>query len=328
MKKKGEISIILCSVVDEKGWETAFQPFRFIWAETDPLFHGFLMREETAIADVHFHPLEMRMEFYPLATQQKACLELLALPSFQALARNTVTVYAERQMQRMGDLIGQLQQYESLHDFRVALRKFRTILPHLLSSSSDSEKKMLTKRLKKITRLSGEIRDREVMHKVFASYGLEFPLESETHLERVKALQDALDQSLFARMAQATEASLYRCASLDPARLVTKQHKALVQAVHAVHSSRDIKAMHRVRKQVKALRYLRELALLDPDPLLSNLQDCLGVWHDLIMVQDELQARKELSLDEKQALVDLQRDIEERLSEYRTLTTPFWEERL
>lgn len=325
MKRDGEISILLCIVVDEQEWDTAFEPFRFKWTDTDPLFRGKLLREATAIADVLYQPVEKRMEFYPLEGQQQLCLDLLALPSFQALASNPVTTYATNQIRKMESLIPQLDQHEALHDFRVALRKMRTILVHLVSSSSDSEQRALAKKLKKITRLSGKIRDKEVMKQVFASYALTFSFAPEEHAKSIQALQALPDQAMFSRLSQAIEASLYHCASLDPARLVRKQHEALVKAVHAVRSARDIKAMHRVRKQVKALRYVRELALLDPDPQLASLQDCLGAWHDLIMVQDQLQIQKGLSLEEKQALVDLQRDIDLRLAEYRALTTAFWE---
>jgi CHAD domain-containing protein len=328
MKKNGDISIILCNVVKTLEWETAFDPFRFKWGETEPLFRGTLLRENVAIADVLLHPDEKRMEFYPLEGQHQGCLDLLALPSFQVLASNPVTAYASNQIRKMESLAVQLDQYEALHDFRVALRKLSTILPHLLSSCSDSQQKELSKRVKKIARLSGKIRDTEVQQQLLVSYGLVPSFKEAAHQARKQDLVSLLDSSLLVDVQCAVEASLYHCASLDPARLVRKQHKALLKAVHAVRSARDIKAMHRVRKQVKALRYLRELAQLEPDPKLTTLQDCLGSWHDMIMVQDQLQAQRKLSLDEKHALVALQRDIDERLAEYRTLITPFWEERL
>lgn len=328
MRRDANITILLCTVVDDLAWETAFEPFRFMWGETEPLYRGTLLQENVAIADVLYQPVDKRMEFYPLEGQQQLCLDLLALPSFQALASNPVTTYATNQLRKMESLIPQLDHYEALHDFRVALRKLRTILPHLLSSCSDSQQEKLSKRVRKIARLSGKIRDTEVQQQLLASYGLSLPFHEAFHQAQKRALLEMLDSSLLEELQRSVEASLYHCASLDPARMEAKRYGSLVKAVHAVRSARDIKAMHRVRKSVKALRYLRELAQIEQDPQLVALQDCLGSWHDMLMVQDQLQSQKKLSLDEKHALVALQRDIDERLAEYRSLTTPFWEERL
>nr|WP_321299371.1 CHAD domain-containing protein [uncultured Sphaerochaeta sp.] len=328
MRSDAGITLLLRTGVDGLAWETAFEPFRFMWGETEPLYRGTLLQENRAIADVLFHPVEKRMELYPLEGQLQLCLDLLALPSFQALASNPVSTYATNQIRKMESLMPQLGHYEAMHDFRVALRKLRTILPHLLSSCSDSQQEKLSKRVKKIARLTGKIRDTEVQQQLLASYGVVVHSSGARQDMRKHTLYALLDSTVLADMQHAVDVSLYHCASLDPARMAAKRYGSLVKAVHAVRSARDIKAMHRVRKSVKALRYVRELAQIEQDPQLVALQDCLGSWHDMIMVQDQLQSQKKLSLDEKHSLVALQRDIDERLAEYRALTTPFWEERL
>ena len=202
---------------------------------------------------------------------------------------------------------------EALHDFRVALRRLRTLLRAFRPELGDAVPKRLQRRLRDLTRATTAARDAEVQltwvraHRgeVGRRPGLSWFV---TRLadRRDRAYADVREHVVpaFRQLERRVRRGLNHAAApagpagplfaAAAARGIHDQATALEQELAAARAPRDVDAIHRARIAAKRLRYLLEslagdgalaAALVDR---LKALQDLLGELHDLQVLSEEL----------------------------------------
>jgi len=202
---------------------------------------------------------------------------------------------------------------EALHDFRVALRRLRTLLRAFRPELGDAVPKRLQRRLRDLTRATTAARDAEVQltwvraHRgeVGRRPGLSWFV---TRLadRRDRAYADVREHVVpaFRQLERRVRRGLNHAAApagpagplfaAAAARGIRDQATALEQELAAARAPRDVDAIHRARIAAKRLRYLLEslagdgalaAALVDR---LKALQDLLGELHDLQVLSEEL----------------------------------------
>jgi CHAD domain-containing protein len=212
---------------------------------------------------------------------------------------------------------------EALHDFRVELRRLRTVLRAFRPALGGAVKRRHLRRLGALARATGEARDAEVQLAWLEGErprlgarerdGAEWLARRLARraragagggggaLEEVLAEHRALRAKLRARLGRA-ERGGERDVALGPAlaALLRPQRIAFVERAAAIPDARDVEAAHEARIEGKRLRYLLE-------PLrgtrgadaraavtrLRALQDLLGELHDAHVVEGLLRRLRE-----------------------------------
>ncbi len=237
--------------------------------------------------------------------------DLLSGSAFAAAAQLSLTLLDEAR-QGCGRL-GDPGDAEALHDFRVALRRLRTVLRSFRETLGRTVPKRLQRRLRDVARATNAGRDAEVQLVWIRSHLAE--LGSRPGLPWLLArLEDRRDRA-YAELQQETtqefrqlELRLRRAlnaaradgrASEPPfaaavAMLIREHVAALEQELAASHAARDDEAIHRARIAAKRLRYLLEPLMDASQPAhaavarLKQLQTLLGELHDLQVLVAEL----------------------------------------
>ncbi|MEA1605531.1 CHAD domain-containing protein [Pseudomonas spirodelae] len=177
---------------------------------------------------------------------------------------------------------------EALHDLRIALRQLRSLLRPLTALTACAD---LQQRAAELGRLTGPLRDLEVLHGYLHEQGLSMAAQARQPLLRqgysallssaaLTQLMSALDEWPQQWREAAGSAELRGLHRLIGKRL-RKDRQRLLQALHDPAHDR-----HRLRLLVKRLRYAAEAY-----PQLSDLsrrtrmhlkqaQSALGDWHD------------------------------------------------
>jgi CHAD domain-containing protein len=202
---------------------------------------------------------------------------------------------------------------EALHDFRVALRRLRTLLRGFRPELGDVVSKKLQRRLRDLTRATTSARDAEVQltwvraHRgeVGRRPGLSW-FVARLADRRERAYADVRDRVVPAfrhlerRVRRALNGVAAEAGGAGPlfagaaARGIREQTTALAQELAAARSPRDADAIHGARIAAKRLRYLLESLAGDVAPAavlvdrLKALQDLLGALHDLQVLSEEL----------------------------------------
>lgn len=208
---------------------------------------------------------------------------------------------------------------EALHDFRVALRRLRSLLRAYGDLLADSVPKKLARRLKRLAGATGPGRDAEVQlewlrdqgsHLVYRQrpgYTWMLARVNDCRREAYEGLQEEidrdfpdLDEDLRRRL------SVYRTkVHLNPeappptlgevtAAILHDQIAELVAHLATVKDADDKDEAHQARISAKRVRYLLEPfaeELPDSAPLIKRfkaLQDLLGDLHDAHVLEDEL----------------------------------------
>jgi CHAD domain-containing protein len=193
---------------------------------------------------------------------------------------------------------------EALHDFRVALRRLRSVASAYRPYLKGSMKKKLRARLKELASSTNASRDAEVQLEWLVQEAprlepearasadrLRERLEEEMRMPGAKSLRDAFDP-----LRAALEKSLARVrlrlgedrATFLSAtgRLLAAQGEATRESLAAVKSAEDGEELHRARIEAKRLRYLLEPLQDDVAGVRSlvkrmkSLQDVLGELQD------------------------------------------------
>jgi len=203
---------------------------------------------------------------------------------------------------------------EALHDFRVALRRLRSLLRGFRPELERAISKKLLRRLRDVTQSTNTTRDAEVQLLWINEHRAELGkrpgpgvpwllarLEERRDRGYAKARADAAQQ--FRRVDRRLRRPL-NSAILDPrpgeqslalaaAHLIRELVTELEQEVAAARSPRDDDAIHSARIAGKRLRYLLEPLSAEAEQLgpvikqLRGLQDLLGELHDLqVLVVD------------------------------------------
>jgi CHAD domain-containing protein len=197
---------------------------------------------------------------------------------------------------------------EALHDFRVALRRLRSVLRSFRSELGDAVPKKLQRRLRDVTRATGAARDAEVQLGWVRSHRADLGRRLAPGLPWLLArLAQQQDQAYAAirrkvppefrqlerRVRRGLSATLLDASPTAPAfaastsRLIREHVTELEQELAAARAGPDADAIHAARIAVKRLRYLLE-PLAGERPVLAgtieslkSLQDLLGELHDL-----------------------------------------------
>ena len=223
---------------------------------------------------------------------------------------------------------------EALHDFRVSLRRLRSLMRayrrHLHGSGGSASKKLRT-RVKTLAGTTNVARDAEVQIEWLTKEGKKLG-------EPGTSGANYLIAALGARQATTPTAETLRRAYRPLRRDLTKalsrlclvdehntsnfvratgklirEYADVLQAsLTAVNSAEDADLLHRARIEAKRLRYLLEplqQELEDAGPLIKrmkSLQDCLGELQDTRVMTEEISSALESSaLDEARKLRDL-----------------------
>jgi CHAD domain-containing protein len=238
---------------------------------------------------------------------------------------------------------------EAVHDARVATRRLREVVPIVTVGHEDKKSARLQRRLRKLTRALGPVRELDVALQLFddregrkRSPGV---AALRTHLrgERDKAferLQRAFDQPraerLLGRLAKlderlregpetASDAELER-ARRALAGSAVERARQLGDAIAAAGAIFMVDRVHEVRIAAKRLRYALELAgelrLVPTGALVNRLrrvQEVLGDLHDLDVLRTHANlVRAELAADSS-AAAELERQSEALAGDARQL---------
>ena len=246
-----------------------------------------------------------------MVARRAADLRTRPAPAAVALVGLTLLDAARAAVGRLSDP----DDVEALHDFRVALRRLRTLLRSFRDEAGDVVTKKLQRRVRDVARSTNPARDAEVQlawilaHKAELGGGrrpglpwLVARLEAQRDRAYAGIREDGPPE--FRQLDRRIRRALTRAlADATPGRpafaaatggLVRAHVTELEQELEAARSTRDEAAIHRARIAVKRLRYLleplqeggaREAAIIDR---LKQLQDLLGELHDLHVFAAEL----------------------------------------
>jgi len=251
---------------------------------------------------------------------------LLSRSPQDAVAALGVTLLDEARAAR--DRLGDPDDDEALHDFRVALRRLRSVLRALRPYLDDPPPKKLRNRMRTLARATNEARDSEVQIAWIRSQRDRLTRGQRTgatwllaRLEtRRRAAYDASRRAVDAEAGridrrtrkwltagrgwrEAPVAADYTLAGALAELL--KEHEAILEErLVGVRGADDQEAAHSARIAAKRLRYLCELVSAEIKPAgravrrLKGLQDVLGELHDAQVADREFAAASELAAAE------------------------------
>jgi CHAD domain-containing protein/CYTH domain-containing protein len=229
---------------------------------------------------------------------------------------------------------------EALHDFRVALRRTRSVLRAyrpFLKGSRPRKLRRLVSSLASSTNVARDV-DVQLAYLREEEEGLEEPARSaSSHLRHrleskrgelpsVQELRRSFDAARktanhnLARMRLELGRSRERFASAT-GRLIQEHGESLRKRLEAVESARDVDGLHRARIAAKRLRYLLEplqRELGEARPLIKrmkSLQDELGDLQDTRVLTEAIgTALESAALEEARALRELALSLNENVS--------------
>ena len=204
---------------------------------------------------------------------------------------------------------------EALHDFRVALRRLRTLLRSFRDEVGDVVTRKLQRRVRDVARSTNSARDAEVQLAWIQAHKAELGTNPRPGMPWLLARLEGRRDRAYAgiredgppefrqldrRIRRALTSALADATPGRPTfavatgRLVRAHATELEQELEDARSTRDEAAIHRARIAVKRLRYLLEPLQADTTPdgtiieRLKQLQDLLGELHDLHVFAAEL----------------------------------------
>lgn len=216
--------------------------------------------------------------------------------------------------------LGSPEDSEALHDFRVALRRLRSVLQDWRGPTSDTIPGRYLRHLRRLARATGPSRDLEVRLGLCDRFSGELPTDSQagvswlrSHLEGLRHTADrqsaiavaegmpGLEGDLAARLERyrvELDLAAYRPqpgTAMVLAALVEEAIDRVERRLALVHGEADDQPAHRARIAVKRLRYLlepfrRELpGAREVVATLVSLQDLLGDHRDAAGLATEIE---------------------------------------
>ena len=258
------------------------------------------------------------------------------------------------QAQEAGSRTG--EDIESVHKMRVAVRRMRSLLRLLGDHYPGKPIAVAGKRLRRIARVLGAIRDLDVLILDLQEFSARLPAESQQHanalvsrLERRRAkrrkrLNAFLDSKRYERALRQLErfAGTKTGRASRPLRphepqelrhvlpSLLHQRLAIVSAYDAVLPNADDTRLHALRVECKRLRYAIEffapvLGASGTDflALVTSMQDTLGRINDIAVFVSRLQNLKKLSPEQAAILNDY---IASRNNELSALRATFYKQ--
>ncbi|QZA79910.1 CHAD domain-containing protein [Deefgea piscis] len=194
---------------------------------------------------------------------------------------------------------------EALHQFRVALRRLRCLLPIVLKPNKKLDAAIL-KAWHALAKLSSPTRDAEVMLALLGKdiNAAQFNSLSKAYVEGIAILKAALSTTDVATLAISTlQHCQRRSKKMSKAQL---KHQVLSQASQQIQAltnkkiaSASMEQWHQRRAHIKHLRYLNTLATAwlparfhALSPLLKTAQTSLGKLHDASVLAQWLEKKR------------------------------------
>ena len=180
---------------------------------------------------------------------------------------------------------------DEIHDLRVTARRIqvmRRLMPRSVRNSRDSKTFNFT--LKSVMKATSQLRDMDTLMVTLKSYNGSLPPGTLLGLENQRSDSAARAKATTAVMAEVQvpqlDKSKLRGKSLSRRfRKDVRRHskKASSLLTQVLGDESKVVELHSLRKEVKKLRYLQELADKNPARLssLAKWQDSLGAIHDL-----------------------------------------------
>ncbi|MGD8639233.1 MAG: CHAD domain-containing protein [Gammaproteobacteria bacterium] len=231
---------------------------------------------------------------------------------------------------------------EFLHDYRVAIRKTRSLLRQVKQVFPQRKVDQFANQFSWLGTVTGPARDMDVYLLEFESYQSMLPEELRGHLEPLRQLLDKKRQSAYKKLARTFDTKRYRqffeayheflqsqvtrsAAAVNarrPVQLVAneriwKVYKKAMKEGGAIDEDSPAEDLHELRKTFKKLRYLIEFfkTLYEPKAVkrlinaMKSLQDNLGNLNDyhvqaetLHAFSEELMAQQSASDETRQAM--------------------------
>lgn len=214
---------------------------------------------------------------------------------------------------------------EALHDFRVALRRLRSVERAFRGQLDDPMPKKLRRGVRDLARATNGARDAEVqlawvrgqrsgldrMQRVGFTWFLERlearrDREYEISIHVIDTEFPAVDRRVrkWLRGGRAADAPAGATFAAALGELIEEHLAALERRLEAIHAAEDETAVHQGRIAAKRLRYLLELvaaevgAAVEAVTRLKGLQDLLGELHDRQVLDHELKLAAEIAAAE------------------------------
>jgi len=251
----------------------------------------------------------------------KPPVALLRRPVPEAVALIGITLLDQARL--AAGRLGDPDDDEALHDFRVAVRRLRTLLRSFRDDLHDLVPKKLQRRLRDLTRATGAGREAEVQLAWLEQHRGELGARARPgvawFISRLEARRDvsygeirrelpATFRDLDRRLRRALNAPLTDATGGRPdysaavSRLLREHTLEVEQELDAARTTRDADAVHTARIAVKRLRYLLEPLAGEPGDAavagaagapalieqLKQAQDLLGELHDVQVLGTDL----------------------------------------
>lgn len=294
-----------------RGYEKIFHRFRQMFSEVglrEGYGEDFLLQQALAVRKRQ--PLDYNSKF-TIALDDQESIGEAARDIFLLLADDMAV-----------NLPGVIQDWDSefLHDFRVALRRSRSLLSSLKKMLPADECSEMLDGLKEIGTATGPVRDLDVYLLEQESYQALLPESLHQGLKQFFASLAAARAQEFEQLIQTLQSpeyekimsrwldfinnrlcSLTGTAGKQPCRIaaakfIRKRLEKILRAGEAINEQCPGVELHKLRIQCKKLRYLLEFyRSLFPDEAMSacirqlkKLQDNLGTFNDLSVQQEML----------------------------------------
>lgn len=220
-----------------------------------------------------------------------------------------------RRLSRLLNQVADKPQPDAVHQFRTTARRIEALL-EALSPDPDKNQRRLTKRVVKLRRRAGRVRDIDVQMAALRSLKIGRDAQRKDRLmqaladlrsKREKRLVSALDKetirevrkrlrkaakslSLFAEPA-AMDGALDAAAPFDP---VATSLRMFVRVARAQGAPLREDNLHAYRLETKHVRYVAEMAGEDQTAQkivaeLKRMQDTIGEWHDWLVLTQRAQ---------------------------------------
>ncbi len=220
-----------------------------------------------------------------------------------------------RQLSRLLKKVADKPQPDAVHQFRTTARRIEALL-EVLSPDPDKNQRRLTKRVAKLRRRAGKVRDMDVQMAALRSLKIGRDAQRKERLmqalaelrsKREKKLVSALGKetvrevrkrlrkaaqnlSLFAQPAT-TDGARDTAAAFDPAGTALR---LFVQVARAQGAALREDNLHAYRLETKHVRYVAEMAGEDHTARtivaeLKRMQDTIGEWHDWLVLSQRAQ---------------------------------------
>ncbi len=223
---------------------------------------------------------------------------------------------------------------EFLHDFRVAVRRTRSILGEAHGVFPEAELDRFRAELKWLGQVTGPTRDLDVFLLDTADFAAELPPDRRRDLEEFtaflrrrqrashRALVADLDSARYATLIDDWSAFLDGAAPPTPdafdagrpapevaAERIVRAHRRLIRRGRRISPASEPERLHDLRKDAKRLRYLLECfgTLFEPDEVapvvkeLKGVQDVLGTFQDCEVQAGQLEHFAQEMLDDAHA---------------------------